>query len=79
MFMSRNEGAYRLSVVNSNVPHMIERISSAIAKANLNILDMLNRSRGDIACTLVDVSSPIPQSVLDEIAAIEGVLTARSL
>jgi len=79
MFMSRSEGAYRLLVVNSNVPHMIERISSAIAKANLNILDMLNRSRGDIACTLVDVSNPIPQSVLDEIAAIEGVLTARSL
>jgi len=79
MFMSRSEGAYRLLVVNSNVPHMIERISSAIAKANLNILDMLNRSRGDIACTLVDVSNPIPQSVLDEIAAIEGVLAARSL
>jgi D-3-phosphoglycerate dehydrogenase len=58
---------------------MIERISSAIAKANLNILDMLNRSRGDIACTLVDVSNTIPQDVLDEIAAIEGVLTVRSL
>ncbi|MEZ5671509.1 MAG: NAD(P)-dependent oxidoreductase [Thiotrichaceae bacterium] len=44
MAMSRSEGAYRLLVVNSNVPHMIERISSAISKANLNILDMLNRS-----------------------------------
>ena len=58
---------------------MIEGISSAISKANLNILDMLNRSRGDIACTLVDVSTPVEQSVLDEIAAISGVLTARSL
>lgn len=79
MAMSRCEGAYRLLVVNSNVPHMIEQISSAISKANLNILDMLNRSRGDIACTLVDVSNVIPQVVLDEIAAIEGVLTVRSL
>jgi len=68
---------YRVLIVNANVPHMIERISTAIANANINIVDMLNRSRGDIACTLVDVSSAIPQSVIDEITAIEGVLKVR--
>ncbi|MCK5718481.1 MAG: 3-phosphoglycerate dehydrogenase [Thiomargarita sp.] len=78
MDMPRNDG-YRLLVVNSNVPRMIERISSVIANADLNILDMLNRSRGDIACTLVDVNNSIPQSVMDELKAKEGVLTVRNL
>lgn len=58
---------------------MIERISTAIAKSKLNILNMLNRSRGDIACTLVDVNLPVPQAVLDEIKSAEGVLTVRAL
>ena len=78
MEMPRSEG-YRLLVVNSNVPHMIERISTAIANANLNIVDMLNRSRSDIACTLVDVNNPIPQNVVDDILTKEGVLTVRTL
>jgi len=76
--MPRN-GGHRLLVVNANVPHMIERISSAISNANLNILDMLNRSRGEIACTLVDVNSSIPQTVVDEIKTKDGVLTVRIL
>ncbi|OAD20263.1 D-3-phosphoglycerate dehydrogenase [Candidatus Thiomargarita nelsonii] len=76
--MPRN-GGHRLLVVNSNVPHVIERISSAIANANLNIVDMLNRSRGDMACTLVDVNNPIAQSVVDEICAKDGVLMVRTL
>ncbi|MEK8016387.1 MAG: 3-phosphoglycerate dehydrogenase family protein [Candidatus Parabeggiatoa sp.] len=78
MEMPRNDG-HRLLVVNSNVPHMIERISSTIANANLNILDMLNRSRGDLACTLVDVNNEIPQTVVDTLCATKGVLTVRIL
>ncbi|HIE01206.1 MAG TPA: 3-phosphoglycerate dehydrogenase [Thiotrichaceae bacterium] len=78
MEMPRN-GGHRLLVVNSNVPHMIERISSTIANANLNILDMLNRSRGDLACTLVDVNNQIPQTVVDTLCATKGVLTVRIL
>ncbi|HAI67849.1 MAG TPA: 3-phosphoglycerate dehydrogenase [Gammaproteobacteria bacterium] len=78
MEMPRN-GGHRLLVVNSNVPHMIERISSTIANANLNILDMLNRSRGDLACTLVDVNNEIPQTVVDTLCATKGVLTVRIL
>jgi len=69
---------FRILIVNANVPHMIERISTAIANANINIVDMLNRSRGDLACTLVDVSSAIPSSVVDEITAIKGVLKVRT-
>lgn len=78
MEMSR-ESEFRLLVVNSNVPHMIERISSVIAKAGLNINNMLNKSRGEIACTLVDVNCPITEPVVAEIKGITGVLTVRTL
>ncbi|MDX1655311.1 MAG: 3-phosphoglycerate dehydrogenase family protein [Candidatus Competibacteraceae bacterium] len=70
---------YRLLVVNSNVPHMIERISAAIGRVDLNIVDLLNKSRGEIACTLVDVADPLPASVVEEIAATSGVLKVRAL
>jgi D-3-phosphoglycerate dehydrogenase len=76
--MPRN-GGHRLLVINSNVPHMIERISSSISNAKLNIIDMLNRSRNEIACTLVDVDNPIPQTVVNEISSKEGVLKVRTL
>ena len=78
MYMPRN-GGHRMTVVNSNVPHMIERITTAIANANINISDLLNKSRDQIACTLVDAASPIPGGVVQEIAAIEGVLAVRLL
>jgi D-3-phosphoglycerate dehydrogenase / 2-oxoglutarate reductase len=77
--MPRTDGAYRLAVVNSNVPNMLGQISSSLAKADLNIIDMLNKSRGDLAYTLVDVDKTIPQSSVDEIAAIEGVLAVRTI
>lgn len=72
-------GAHRMIVSNANVPHMIERISAAVANANINILDMLNRSRGEIACTMLDLGEAAPQSVIDEISGINGVLNVRSL
>ena len=78
MDMPRN-GKDRLLVINANVPHMIERISAAIANAGLNIVDLLNKSRDNIACTLVDVNSAIPETVVDEICSKEGVLMVRRL
>ncbi|MFO1352473.1 MAG: 3-phosphoglycerate dehydrogenase family protein [Gammaproteobacteria bacterium] len=77
MHMPR-EGGHRLLVVNANIPHMIERISTAIARVDMNILNLLNKSRGDLACTLIDLASPIPPSVMEEITAIEGVLKVRA-
>jgi len=77
--MPRTEGAFRLAVVNSNVPNMLGQISSDLAKADLNIIDMLNKSRGDLAYTLVDVDKEVPQAIIDEIAGIEGVLAVRAI
>jgi D-3-phosphoglycerate dehydrogenase len=73
------ESAYRLIVANANVPNMLGQISSAMAAAGLNIHDMVNRSRGDLAYTVVDVDSPLPEGVRARIAAIPGVMMARIL
>jgi len=76
--MPRNSG-YRMAVVNANVPNMLGQISTALADAGLNIVDMLNKSRGDLAYTLTDVDEPIPDSVTEAIATIDGVLAVWAL
>jgi D-3-phosphoglycerate dehydrogenase len=76
--MPRN-GGYRVAIANANVPNMVGQISTAMAKAQLNIIDLLNKSQGELAFTLADVESSIPDSVIQEIAGIQGVLTVRRL
>ncbi len=70
-------GKTRITIVNANVPNMVGQITTALAKHNLNIADLLNKSRGDIAYTLVDVDSVVPDAVAAEIRAIQGVLNVR--
>nr|VFK37102.1 MAG: D-3-phosphoglycerate dehydrogenase [Candidatus Kentron sp. SD]VFK41181.1 MAG: D-3-phosphoglycerate dehydrogenase [Candidatus Kentron sp. SD] len=70
---------FRLAVINENVPNMLGQISTALAEAHLNILDMSNRSRGDLAYTLMDIQEPVPSEVIDRITGIEGVMRARAL
>ncbi len=74
--MERN-GSHRITVVNSNVPNMVGQISTTLASADLNIVDMLNKSREDLAYTIIDVDAEPPQSIIDEIKSIDGVLTVR--
>ena len=73
------ESPFRLGIANANVPNMVGQTSTAVAQAGLNIHNMLNKSKKDIAYTLVDVDSPVPSKVIDRIAAIEGVLAVRYL
>ena len=72
-----DEAHCRLCVANANVPNMVSQISSALGEANLNIVDLLNKSRGDYAYTLVDLSDQVPDETLEKIKAINGVLSAR--
>ncbi len=73
------ESAYRIAIANANVPNMVGQISTALAKAELNIHNMVNKSRGDIAYTLVDVDSVVKPEVVQAIAGIAGVLAVRYL
>ena len=73
------EAPYRVAIANANVPNMLGQISTAMARAGLNIHDMLNKSKGEMAYTLVDVDSSVPQALLDELGRIKGVLSVRYL
>jgi len=73
------ESAFRVAIANANVPNMLGQISTTMAQAGLNIHTMVNKSRGEMAYTLVDVDSAVEQKVIDEIAAIHGVLSVRSI
>ena len=73
------ESPYRVAVANANVPNIVGQISTSMASAGLNIHNMINKSRGEMAFTLVDVDSSVQQSVLNEISGISGVLMARYL
>ena len=75
------ESRYRIAIAiaNSNVPNMLGQISTSMARSGLNIHNMVNKSRGQMAYTLVDVDSAVDASVLGALAAIEGVLAVRYL
>jgi D-3-phosphoglycerate dehydrogenase len=68
-----------LAIANANVPNMLGQISTALANAGINIHNMMNKSRGDMAYTLVDSDSALPAELLAQIAAIPGVLMVRAL
>lgn len=70
-------GDNRIAVVNRNVPNMVGQISTCLADARLNIADLLNKSRGDLAYTLIDTDSPIPAELLERLRGIDGVLRTR--
>jgi D-3-phosphoglycerate dehydrogenase / 2-oxoglutarate reductase len=72
-------GAFRMTIANANVPSMVGQISSAFGDAGVNIADLLNKSRGELAYTIVDLDAPVPATTLARIRAIDGVLKARDL
>jgi len=73
------ESAWRIGIANANVPNMLGQISTTLARAGLNIHNMVNKSRGEMAYTLVDIDSPAGAEVVAAIAAIDGVLSVRSI
>jgi D-3-phosphoglycerate dehydrogenase len=73
------EAPHRVAIANANVPNMLGQISSTMAKAGLNIHTMVNKSRGEMAYTLVDVDSPVDESLVRSLAAIAGVLSVRAI
>ena len=73
------ESAFRVAIANANVPNMLGQISTAMARGGLNIHNMVNKSHGEMAYTLVDVDSAVSDAVLADLARIEGVLAVRYL
>jgi len=73
------ESPFRVAIANANVPNMLGQISTTMAKAGLNIHNMVNKSRGEMAYTLVDVDSPVDDALVAALNAIDGVLSVRAI
>ena len=72
-------GKERLAITHRNVPNMVRQITKAIAEEEANIVDMLNKSKGEFAYTLIDIEEKISNSVIDNIKKVEGILKVRAL
>jgi D-3-phosphoglycerate dehydrogenase len=75
--MPRAPGTTRIVIANSNVPNMVGQISTCLATARINIADLLNKSRGEYAYTLIDTDGTVGEEILRQIRSIDGVLSAR--
>jgi len=75
--LPRTNGGCRIAIANDNVPNMVGQISTCLANVGMNIADLLNKSRGELAYTLIDTDAAIPADVVVRIRDIEGVLSAR--
>jgi len=73
------ESPFRVAIANANVPNMLGQISTTMAKSGLNIHTMVNKSRGEMAYTLVDVDSPVDDRLIAALASIAGVLSVRAI
>ena len=71
--------AHRMTIANANVPNMVGQISTCLARAGLNIEDLLNKSLGDVAYTIVDLDGAVPDETVNSLRSIKGVLALRSL
>jgi D-3-phosphoglycerate dehydrogenase len=75
--LPRTNGWCRIAIANANVPNMVGQISTCLASVGLNIADLLNKSRGELAYTLIDTDDAIAPGILERIRGIDGVLAAR--
>lgn len=75
--LPRTPESTRIAIANANIPAMVSKISACLGEANLNIIDLLNKSKGEIAYTLIDIEGDVNHEVLKGIGQIEGVLSAR--
>jgi D-3-phosphoglycerate dehydrogenase len=73
------EAPYRVAIANANVPDMLGRISHVLGRRKINIHNMLNKSKGEMAYTLVDADSPVPAEAVTELSGLNGVLAVRYL
>lgn len=77
LHLDRSSTGARLAITNRNIPKMLGQLLSILADVNLNIIDMLNKSRDDIAYNLIDVASTPDASVLEHMRAVSGIVNVR--
>ena len=69
----------RLVILHRNIPNSLGQFTSAVAKRNINISDLMNRSRGAFACTILDLDTTTPQELVEDLKKVDGVLRVRKI
>ncbi len=77
VMLPRAQNTHRLCIANANIPNMVGQISTLLGKAGLNVIELLNKSRDQVAYTMLDVDAPIADDLIAKITAIDGVLRVR--
>lgn len=77
--LEKNPGTTRLTIINKNVPGMVAQLSTVFSKANLNIIEMINKSKGDLAYNIIDVAGEVTDKTVEKIAEIENIIKIRAL
>jgi D-3-phosphoglycerate dehydrogenase len=77
--LERTEWTERITVFNKNVPHMISSLSSVLAKNDINIMEMVNKSKGDFAYNVIDFEGEISDDIINEIKDIKGIIKVRHI
>lgn len=75
--MGKGEPGKRIGVFHKNVPNMISQITSLLASKDINVSDMINKSKGDWAYTMLDIEPPATEALAADLSAIEGVVKVR--
>ena len=70
-------GDARVCVLHENIPNMISQVTTAIGEMGLNIENMINKSKGDNAYTVVDVKGVVSADIADKLSAVEGIIRVR--
>ena len=73
------DGGYRITFANENVPRVLGAVLSVLADHDINVIDMVNKSRNEMAYNIIDVETEPSQEILDAIAAVDGVKQLRLL
>ena len=71
--------AGRIVILHRNIPNTLSRFTGAVAAENINISDLMNRSRGEYACTILDLDAAAPDQVIDALSNMDGVLRVRKI
>ena len=79
VYLARDEGKGRVQILHRNVKNIITKFTSAISGQGLNIAHMTSSSRGDYACSILEIDGALPERTVSDIAAVEGVLRVRAL
>ena len=79
LVMDRNGSGFRLALANKNVPRILGSVLSILADRNINVIDMLNKSRDDIAYNIIDIETRPTGDLVQDILDIEGVINVRVL